>query len=144
MFLKNHHITPSIILKLLPVSSATAHRWCKNNEMPDLAKELLLLKLDGKVIPETKEWRDFRFCKDHLLWSNTDFHFNGAELDQMHYIHNRSISLNSHNNDLMEYIDYLESVKPRAPVVRFPINRIRPSITTGKNNNYLFNKPKDS
>ena len=139
MYLGDLRVTPQIVLKNLPVSRATAHRWCHRKSIPALAKELLTLKLNGKVMPPT--WGGFRFDNEGLLWSATDYHFTAAALDQMHYIHSRNQSVNNHNKDLMEYIDYLETVKPRARVVPFPYELTRPSATLGKNNNTLFDKP---
>lgn len=132
--------TPCIktIVEVCHVSKATAYRWKRDPDtMPEGYKRLLELHMTGRIIPA--KWAGFYFDNDRL-WTPIDKGLQAHEAAQVAFFMNFYRTTLAENDQLREYIEYLESVTPRAPVIPFPVDRARRSATADKEFNRLFNK----
>ena len=130
------------ISRICDVSISTVYRWrTGRQDVPAACKRLLDLEASGRVVPE--EWNGFRF-DDGKLWTNLDHSFQRVEIEQFQLYMSFWRSAAQTNSKLQEYIDYLERVTPKAKVIPFDRSRTRLSLTEGKENNGLFNKPENA
>lgn len=133
--------TDDEICKICDVSPATVYRWRADPlKIPRAAKQLLDLIGAGRIIPEG--WHGCYFDGDKLR-TTLRHSFTRAEIEQYQWFMDYLRSTKNWNKDLLEYIDYLEQVTPRAQVIKLDISKGRPSLTEGKEFNSLFNKKRE-
>lgn len=121
------------------VSKSTAYRWQKAPEtIPPGYRALLDAHQHGRLIPES--WQGFHFARDQL-WTPIDKALNRSQAEQVAFFMQFWRNSLNENDLLRDYIDYLESVTPRAPVIPFPVERTRLSATLDHEHNHLFHKP---
>lgn len=130
------------ISRICDVSLSTVYRWRTGRQsVPNACKRLLDLEASGRVIPD--DWDGFRF-DDGKLWTNLDFSLQRVEIEQFQLYLSFLRNTARTNERLQEYVDYLEKVTPRAKVIPFDRSRCRSSLTDGKEDNGLFNKPENA
>lgn len=143
MIIEHNHqtlsATPEQIATACNVSRSTVWRWHNSDTMPASMKELLFYKLGGAAIPNNPHWLGYRFYDDHLYTPN-NFKIGPSELQHYDFTMSRINTLLNEVKRQTEYIEYLERITPRAPVVKFDKKKCRPSATAGKENNRYFEK----
>jgi hypothetical protein len=126
------------ISKICGVSQDTVYRWRSGQrEIPTGYKRLLDLIASRRVIPDS--WPGWWFDEKELVSPLHD-RFTHVFIEQFRMFLGFNQSLETTNRQLHEYIDYLESVAPRAKVVTIDRKKMRPSATAGHEFNRLFQK----
>jgi hypothetical protein len=120
------------------VSLDTVYRWRTGKRgIPKGYRRLLDWIGGGRLLPES--WRGWRFEGDELVSPLHD-RFNAVSIEQFRMLYEALQSMQVMNRQLHEYIDYLESVAPKAEVIPIDRDRMRPSATDGHEFNQLFQK----
>lgn len=71
---------------LKSVSKATLYRWSKNGIDNDMAKELLTLYFDQRVIPATKKWHGVKITERDRLITPSGNELQPHQIDQYSWV----------------------------------------------------------
>lgn len=131
------------------VSERTARRWIASGKFPEPARRLITLSALGGVLPLSWRERGFRFWGDRLHTANRHY-FDPGNLEYQELQYTRLLTaeitidkLRAEILMLQEFVEYLKSVAPMAEVIKFDPDKTRRSLTDGKQQNRLFQKPAD-
>jgi hypothetical protein len=139
--------TAKQISKWCDVSLKTAKLWKSGNRTPGpTAQNLINLHIHGRVMPQTGHWEPLRFERDQLTVNNGES-FTGSEIAHMRTLVSISTATARENRDLQskisqaeDYIQYLETMATRAPVIKIEAKKMRPSLSAPFLDNPYFRK----
>lgn len=143
--------SPQEIAEWTGVSMYTAERWKTGYRKPGpVATRLIDLHMSGRVRPNTHAWQQC-FFQEEILATREGHTFHPNELLQYaflrHLLYNAQRDIEAEKTKRQQaedYIQYLESQTPRAPVIELPREQTRPTLTANMDDNPYFQKTKSA
>lgn len=134
--------TVTRIVEVTGVDPKTARRWLNGRQQPGpVALRLLNLHAHGRVVPDSPDWRRWRFRGEALTWDRSNWTADGAGLRLLFLERGELARAHVALEHAREYIDYLETLRPRAGVV--PLDLARPGAAPLYTANPHFGQRKD-
>jgi hypothetical protein len=134
--------TVATIVEVTGVDPKTARRWLAGTQQPGpVALRLLNLHAHGRVVPDSPDWRRWRFHGEQLTFDRSNWSADGAHLRFMFLSRDELARANGDLANAREYIGYLEGLLPRADVV--PLDGARPGSAPVYTANPYFGQRKD-
>lgn len=121
---------PPALAHIADVDRETAVRWCNGHRKPHPDRAMLFaLRALGRILPASGPWAHVWVENDVLRLADGGT-VAAASLPAWAFDRQLLESLKVEIRQAREYILYLESMLPRATVVKFDLNRTRPSATS--------------
>lgn len=129
------------------MSLKTAQQWKTGAKSPGKSAQVLIdIHKEGRIMPSGDNWKFFRFDNDLLTANNGDT-FNASQLLSLALLQsigqntaNENKALKQQITDAEDYIQYLETVTDRAPVIQLNTKKGRPSLSAPFDDNPYFMK----